>query len=184
MINLTYFRAYVLLFYAALCLTSCSTLDLNAKKPENIDFSGSWELNAFLSGEHLEKSRSQSPRQNSDLIRTEDIKRTDLSDPFVFVSHDFHIVDAQLLTIELDTLSVGLHYQPGTYRDVTFGQRRRGLWDIQAGWDDMELVILSRANNLKVIERITLVSPKRLRVTVNIEAEKKNRYFVKVFDQR
>ena len=97
----------------------------------------------------------------------------DLLDPFVFVSHDFHVINAQSLTIELDPISAGLDYQPGTYRDVTFGERRRGLWDIYAGWDGDDLVILSRANKLQVMERISLISPNRLRIIVGIEAEKK-----------
>jgi hypothetical protein len=108
----------------------------------------------------------------------------DLLDPFVFVSHDFHVINAQSLTIELDPISAGLDYQPGTYRDVTFGERTRGLWDIYAGWDGADLVILSRANKLQVMERISLISPNRLRIIVGIEAEKKNRDFVKVFDRK
>jgi hypothetical protein len=46
------------------------------------------------------------------------------------------------------------------------------------------LVILSRADKLQVRERISLVSPNRLRIIVGIEAEKKNRDFVKVFDRK
>ena len=88
------------------------------------------------------------------------------------------------LTIELDTVSAGLSYQPGTYRDVSFGERRRGLWNIYAGWDGDDLVILSRANNLQVMERMSLVNPKRLRVIVGIQTQKENRDFVKVFDRK
>ena len=175
---------YCYLPLLGLCLASCSALVLNEKKPENIDFSGYWELNSDLSSGPRGASRSRSAGMESDVLRTEGLKREVLSDPFVFVSHDFHIVDARLLIIELDTRSIGLRYQPGTYRDVTFGKRTRGLWDIYAGWEDLELVILSRANDLKVIETISLVGPKRLRVIVNIEAEKKNWHFIKVFDQK
>ena len=57
---------------------------------------------------------------------------------------------------------------------ITFGERRRGLWDIYAGWDGDDLVILSRADKLQVMERISLVSPNRLRIIVGIEAEKKS----------
>jgi len=119
-----------------------------------------------------------------DQIRTEGMASADLLDPFVFVSHDFHIIDAVSLTIELDPVSAGLSYQPGTYRDVSFGERRRGLWNIYAGWDGDELVILSRANDLQVMERMSLVNPNRLRVIVEIQAEKENRDFVKVFDRK
>ena len=184
MINRTQGTKLLLNFVAAFVITSCSTLVLDEKKPENLDFSGAWELNASLSKGILEKSIPQSESTKADLIRTEGLKKGGLYDPFVFVSHDFHIVGARLLTIELDALSIGVRYLPGTYRDVTFGKRRRGLWEIYAGWEDKELVILSRANDLKVIETISLVNPERLRVNVEIEEDKKNWNFVKVFDQK
>ena len=167
-----------------LCLTSCSALDLDQRKPEEIDFSGHWVLNLLLSEGATEKSSSRKSVHATDKIRTEGLASADLLDPFIFVSHDFHIIDARSLTIELDTVSAGLSYQPGTYRDVSFGERRRGLWNIYAGWDGDDLVILSRANNLQVMERMSLVNPKRLRVIVVIQAEKENRDFVKVFDRK
>ena len=162
----------------------CSALDLDQRKPEKVDFSGHWELNLPLSEGVIENRRSRNDVFNSDQIKTEGMATGDLLDPFVFVSHDFHIINAQSITIELDPISAGLDYQPGTYRDVTFGERRRGLWDIYAGWDGEDLVILSRANKLQVMERISLISPNRLRIIVGIEAEKKNRDFVKVFDRK
>ena len=162
----------------------CSALDLDQRKPEKVDFSGHWKLNLPLSEGVIENPRSGNDVFDSNQIKTEGLANTDLLDPFVFVSHDFHIINAQSLTIELDPISAGLDYQPGTYRDVTFGERRRGLWDIYAGWDGDDLVILSRANKLQVMERISLISPDRLRIIVGIEAEKNNRDFVKVFDRK
>ena len=118
-----------------LCLTSCSALDLDQRKPEEIDFSGHWVLNLLLSEGATENSTSSKIVRAADQIRTEGMASADLLDPFAFVSHDFHIVDALSLTVELDPVSAGLSYQPGTYRDVSFGERRRGLWDIYSGWD-------------------------------------------------
>ena len=184
MIRLTHSLKAILLSSFLLCLLGCSALDLDQRKPEKVDFSGHWELNLPLSEGVIENPRSRNDVFDSDLIKTEGLARADLLDPFVFVSHDFHIINAQSLTIELDPISAGLDYQPGTYRDVTFGERRRGLWDIYAGWDGDDLVILSRADKLQVRERISLVSPNRLRIIVGIEAEKKNRDFVKVFDRK
>ena len=165
-------------------LTSCSALDLEQRKPEEIDFSGHWVLNLLLSEGVIENSSSRNSLRPTDQIRTEGMGNVDLLDPFVFVSHDFHIIDAVSLTIELDPVSAGLSYQPGTYRDVSFRERRRGLWNIYAGWDGDELVILSRANDLQVMERMSLVNPNRLRVIVEIQAEKENRDLVKVFDRK
>ena len=167
-----------------LSLTSCSALDLDQRKPEEIDFSGHWVLNLLLSEGVIENTSSRNIVRPTDQIRTEGMASADLLDPFVFVSHDFHIIDAVSLTIELDPVSAGLSYQPGTYRDVSFGERRRGLWNIYAGWDGDELVILSRANDLQVMERMSLVSPNRLRVIIEIQADKENRDFIKVFDRK
>ena len=184
MIRLTYSLKAILLSSFLFYLLGCSALDLDQRKPEKVDFSGRWVLNLPLSEGVTENSRPQNDVFDPDQIRTEGMASADLLDPFVFVSHDFHIINARSLTIELDPISAGLDYQPGTYRDVTFGVRRRGLWDIYAGWDGDDLVILSRADKLQVMERISLVSPNRLRIIVGIEAEKKNRDFVKVFDRK
>ncbi len=184
MIRLTHSLKVILLSSFLLGLVGCSAIDLDQRKPGKVDFSGHWELNLPLSEGVIENPRSRSDVFDSDLIKTEGLARADLLDPFVFVSHDFHIINAQSLTIELDPISAGLDYQPGTYRDVTFGERRRGLWDIYGGWDGDDLVILSRADRLQVRERISLVSPNRLRIIVGIEAEKRNRGFVKVFDRK
>ena len=162
----------------------CSALDLDQRKPEKVDFSGHWELNLPLSEGVTENSRPQNDVFDPNQIRTEGMASADLLDPFVFVSHDFHIINAQSLTIELDPVSAGLNYQPGTYRDVTFGERRKGLWDIYAGWDGDDLVILSRADKLQITERYSPVSPNRLRIMVGIEVERENRDFVKVFDRK
>ena len=184
MIRLTYGLKAILLLSFLLCFVGCSALDLDQRKPEKVDFSGHWVLNLPLSEGVIENPRSRNDVFDSDQIKTEGMATGDLLDPFVFVLHDFHVINAQSLTIELDPISAGLDYQPGTYRDVTFGEHRRGLWDIYAGWDGDDLVILSRANKLQVMERISLVSPNRLRIIVGIEAEKKNRDFVKVFDRK
>ena len=184
MIRLTNSLKAILLSSFLLCLVACSALDLDQRKPKKVDFSGHWELNLPLSEGVTENSRPQKDVFDPDQIRTEGMASADLLDPFVFVSHDFHIINAQSLTIELDPVSAGLNYQPGTYRDVTFGERRKGLWDIYAGWDGDDLVILSRADKLQITERYSPVSPNRLRIMVGIEVERENRDFVKVFDRK
>ena len=184
MIRLTHSLKAILLSSFLFCLVGCSALDLDQRKPEKVDFSGHWELNLPLSEGVTENSRPQNDVFDPNQIRTEGMASADLLDPFVFVSHDFHIINAQSLTIELDPVSAGLNYQPGTYRDVTFGERRKGLWDIYAGWDGDDLVILSRADKLQITERYSPVSPNRLRIMVGIEVERENRDFVKVFDRK
>ena len=79
--------------------------------------------------------------------------------------------------------SAGLDYSPGVYRDITFGQRRRGLWNVYAGWEKEELVIVSKADGLNVVERFAMLNPDRIRVVVDVRVEKEERRVVKVFDR-
>ena len=120
MIRLTYGLKAILLLSFLLGLVGCSALDLDQRKPEKVDFSGHWELNLPLSEGVIENPRSRNDVFDSDRIKTEGMASADLLDPFVFVSHDFHVINAQSLTIELDPISAGLDYQPGTYRAVSY----------------------------------------------------------------
>ena len=91
MIRLTHSLKVILLSSFLLGLVGCSAFDLDQRKPEKVDFSGHWELNLPLSEGVIENPRSRNDVFDSDLIKTEGLARADLLDPFVFVSHDFHI---------------------------------------------------------------------------------------------
>ena len=81
----------ILLSSFLLCLVGCSALDLDQRKPGKVDFSGLWVLSLPLSEGVIENSRSRNDVFDPDQIKTEGMASEDLLDPFVFVSHDFHI---------------------------------------------------------------------------------------------
>ena len=174
-------KGFLFLGFAVCCL-GCSGLELAERTPVGIDFSGIWKLNPG-SSEGLDQMLSLDLKDVPSRIRTEEIVRTTQTDPFVFISHDFHILDAKKIYAELGVDSAGLRYEPGVYRDISFGEKKRGLWSIYAGWEGNEMVILSKASGLSVLERFALIDRNRLRIAVKIIAEKEERTIVKLFDR-
>ena len=164
------------------CFCGCSSLVLEERTPAEINLSGHWILNSLIS-ETLEPRNDQGNDGSSVRILSEGIMRPDIADPFVFISHDFHILEAKKISIELDLNSAGIDYSPGVYRDITFGERRRGLWNVYAGWEEEELVIVSKADGLDVVERFSMIDRERMQVVVNIRVEKDERRLVRMFDR-
>ncbi|MEM7080926.1 MAG: hypothetical protein AAF513_20090, partial [Pseudomonadota bacterium] len=101
-----------------------------------------------------------------------------------FVAHDFQVLTADKLTIEQNRDSMGIRYEPGVYRDVSWGERQRGLWEVYAGWELDDLVIISAAPDLKVTERLVRLSARRLRVDVAIRADGEDFQLQRFFDKR
>ena len=87
-----------------------------------------------------------------------------------FVGHDFPVLAAKRMVVEQNADSMGIDHNPGGYRDLTWGERERGLWTIHAGWEDGVLVVYSRADDAKALERYSLPSANRLRVQVTIDS--------------
>ena len=86
------------------------------------------------------------------------------------VVQDFPIIAARRVRIEQDASSMGMSFDGGAWRDVSWGERERGLWTIQAGWLDDALVILSQAEDASARETYQQSADGR-RLTVRIELE-------------
>jgi hypothetical protein len=86
------------------------------------------------------------------------------------VVQDFPIIAAQRVRIEQDASSMGMSFDDGAWRDVSWGERERGLWTIQAGWLEDGLVILSRAEDASARETYQQSADGR-QLTVRIELE-------------
>lgn len=65
---------------------------------------------------------------------------------------------------------MGMSVDGGAWRDVSWGERKRGLWTIQAGWLDDALVVFSEAEDASARESYQLSADGR-RLTVRIELE-------------
>lgn len=61
---------------------------------------------------------------------------------FIDPRQQFPGLTAKEMIIEQDATSMGIDYLGGGYRDLTWGERERGRFDIDAGWDeDARLVV-------------------------------------------
>jgi hypothetical protein len=156
-----------------LLLGACSAAPLDPSPPQGFDLAGDWVLQADLSdaapGPHqLEAPPPPIPGSSRGNRGGRQSPRGGLA----FVAHDFPVLKARRMTIEQNPDSMGIEYDRGRYRDVSWGERTRGLWTVQAGWDDAgELVIRSDASDAKAVERYLLSSNgETLTVLVRIDA--------------
>ena len=167
------------------CLAACTTIQLDERPSQSIDLSGEWILDSVA---------SQNPDLVAEGVKQEwidrrprnrrDMRRMFEGSSLAFISHDFHVLNAEKLYIEQGTDSLGIQYYPGVYRDVSWGERDRGLWAVEAGWQALEMVIVSDAPEMRVIERFDLVAPQTLRVIVTISADGEEREITRVFDRQ
>jgi hypothetical protein len=153
---------------ALLCLTACGGIQLDMQKPEGFDLTGTWMLVEDL---------SEPPPSNRRLRSRGGM--------LVFVIQDFPVLHAREMRIEPSGDSMGIRYVPGGYRDVSWGTRTRGLWEVRAGWHEGNLVILSVADDARARETLTLSEGgRRLDVAVRIDARGDDLDLVRVFRRR
>ena len=65
---------------------------------------------------------------------------------------------------------MGVQHWPGVYRDVTWGQRDRGLWG-HAGWEHNDLLIQSKSKDMGVLERYQLLGNDQLNIQITVNAD-------------
>tara|TARA_A100001037_G_C14728207_1_gene447631 strand:- start:119 stop:394 length:276 start_codon:yes stop_codon:yes gene_type:complete len=80
------------------------------------------------------------------------------------------------MEIEQSSDSIGIFYDKKMYRDVTWGVRSKGLWEVHAGWNEEgNLVIFSSAKDAKAKEVFQLNSTgSELTITIEITADSHN----------
>ena len=133
----------------------CAGVVLDATAPAGFDLNGTWILDP-LSSEMTPEMRRLRARGAS----------------IAMVAQDFAVLRCRRMEIEQNVDSMGIAYDGVDYRDVSWGLRDRGLWEVNAGWETGELRILSKARDAKAEETMTLSdSGSRLAVRVSIEAD-------------
>jgi hypothetical protein len=148
------------------CLAGgCANVVLEEDAPEGFDLGGTWVL------EPVASDRSPEVRE---------LRKRGMS--IAMVAQDFPVLNCRLMEIEQNADSMGIRYDGGSYRDVSWGVRERGLWEVNAGWDAGELRILSKARDAKAEEVMILAEAgRRLVVRVEIEADGNNLVVTRVF---
>ena len=162
----------------------CQGLDLAQTPLKSIRLSGIWVVDAGASDDLRAFTLPPSERRRPKLSVREEIRRIGLGSGLAFVVQDFQIIDANQIVIEQGRNSMGVKHIPGTYRDVTWGDRERDIWRIQAGWQETDLVIFSTAKGLRVLERYQLVNQNRLRLDLDVQADGVNRKLTRFFDRK
>ena len=101
-------------------------------------------------------------------------------------AQDFPVMYTRLMHIEQSADSVGIEYDDGSYRDLSWGIRRRGLWEVNAGWEETgELLILSEAADAKAKEVLTLsANGQRLVVQIEVSADGQTLVLVRTFTRQ
>lgn len=167
-------------------LAACSsTPTLSGVNPPGLDLSGSWVIDFSESGTvaDLGAPRIAGTSPGRGMNRRQALRIAKGSD-LEFISVDFQVLKADKLDIELSKDSMGIRYSPGVYRDISWGERQRGLWEVNAGWEERDLVIISKAGSLRVVETLRRPSPNRLTVQVNIEIDGGEKQIVRVYNRR
>ncbi len=168
-------------------LVGCGGVPLDETNPSNVNLSGTWLVNFNDSDvvPDLRDARPERPRRSGGAsnVRQEAL-RIATGSGLAFVAHDFQVLRADRLDIEQNRDSMGVQYSPGQYRDVSWGERQRGLWAVRAGWQEGELVVISEAKDLRVIERMRLISRERLQVAIYIMADGEEREYTRTFERR
>ena len=164
------------------CFSGCAGIDLDTTNTGGVTLEGTWLID-FTASDSLLDARLTGESAGSGLRsrgRRGQLQARAGGSGLAFVAHDFHILNADKLVVEQNPDSMGVNYQPGVYRDISWGERRRGLWTVNAGWQERTLVIISEADDLRVEERFDRQGD-RLVVKVVVEADNKetilNRFF-------
>jgi hypothetical protein len=138
----------------AVFLAACSARPPSATVPGAFDLTGAW---ALVPGESDSPPTTLQLRARGGMLH--------------LVAQDFPVLNARRMNIEQDPQSMGISYDGGAWRDVSWGARKRGLWEVQAGWLDGQLVILSKAEDADARETFQLGPDGRiLTVIVNVRS--------------
>jgi hypothetical protein len=98
------------------------------------------------------------------------------------MTQDYPLLVAVKLSIEQDVRSMGIEFESGSYRDVTWGERKRGIWLVRAGWHEGDLHIYSKASDTSAVEVYRLTDDgQRLLINIEVEAGRGIQRFNRVF---
>lgn len=177
-------RRIAVLLLGLVLLGGCAGVELAPQPTSKVEFSGIWLID-FSGSDSVPDLRHRtggktSRRRVRGAVNREALKLFNGSG-LAFVVHDFQVLKADKLDIEQGRDSMGVQYSPGVYRDISWGERQRGLWEVQAGWQENDLLVISQAKDLRVVEQFSRPSENRLIVTVNITADDEDMVFVRRF---
>ena len=150
----------------ALLTTLAACTPLNTDVPRGFDLTGEWLLDPALSDPPLDLKAIRR-REDRDVARG---RQANAEASAAFVLQDFPVLSARHLSIEQDADSMGIRYDEGNYRDVSWGERERDFWTVRTGWEDSVLVVRSTRGDIRGVETMALEDrARKLRVNVRVE---------------
>ena len=164
-----------------LAAAACGGVPLDEQPPVRYEIGGQWVLNTGLSDPPPD-TRQIMARADRDCAEG----RIGLPSggALAFVTQDFPVLEAKSMVIEQDSDSMGIRYDTGVYRDVSWGERKRGLWKVSAGWFEGDLVILSKATDATGRETFRLSeSGQTLEVVVEANSDGEKLMATRVFER-
>ncbi len=166
-----------------LALGGCGSVPLDTEAPTGFNLNGDWVINQALSDPPPNERRLQAEADQA-LVKMGRVGQRKRMGMLAFVTADFPVLASKSMVIEQDARSMGIRYASGAYRDVSWGQRRRGLWEVNAGWTEAGLVIASRADDASATETMRLRKDGRqLAIAVEIKSGGDALSAVRVFDR-
>lgn len=151
-----------------LCLLGgcASGVVLDHTPPANFNLGGVWLLD---------------PLDSDPAPKTQQLRKRGFG--IAMAAQDFPVLQTRRMRIEQSHDSVGIEYDGGAYRDLSWGVRRRGLWEVNAGWEeDGQLLILSQAADAEARETLRLSNDgQRLVVHIEVSADRQSLALVRTF---
>ena len=160
----------------------CANLELASTPTTVVPLSGVWLVDNTSSDDIAEAMRPDKRLLSKNRLSTRsEIERIRRGSGLAIVADGFQVLEANRIEIELGDDSMGVQHLPGVYRDVSWGLKDRGIWRVQAGWEEDALVIASKTSGIDVLERYQLVNENRLVVRLDIKADGNKRSILRAF---
>lgn len=157
-------------------LAGCGQIPLDDKAPERFDLSGYW-----VQADNPQQPGGYGDRAPGDVPRPSRAGTDPDSMASGFMAQDFPLLVAEHMRIEQDARSMGIEYARGSYRDVSWGERRRGVWEVRAGWHEGALHIYTHASDISAAEVWRLSEDgQRLDISISVKGHR-DRNFHRVF---
>jgi hypothetical protein len=166
----------VVVVLAVSVLSACSSSPrLSTEMQPGFNLSGHWRLDIGRS-DATPDARSVVDEMDRRMLGRPGLRNPDeeIRDGavFAFIGQDFPVLKAHTLEIEQQQDSMGIRYEPGGYRDISWGERTRGLWKITSGWDDNgDFVIHSDSEDIVAEERLVMLDDQSLQVRLRVRAD-------------
>ncbi len=162
-------------------VAACSSAPVLVEPPQRFDIDGQWALNTELS-DPPPNSREILARADQEFVAGR--VGVPQGGALAFVTQDFPVLEARSMHIEQDDDSMGIRYDNGLYRDVSWGKRKRGLWDVSAGWFEGNLVIVSKTSDASGRETLSLsANGQTLKILVEANSDGEKLIAFRVFER-